>query len=57
MPRRARVATKELTPDAKYKSVNVARLINRIMLSGKKSKAEKIVYDADTLDRFGWIGI
>ena len=46
MPRRARVATKELAPDAKYKSVNVARLINRIMLSGKKSKAEKIVYDA-----------
>jgi len=46
MPRRARVTKKEMAPDAKYNSVNVARLINRIMLSGKKSKAEKIVYGA-----------
>ena len=46
MPRRARVTKKELASDAKYNSVNVARLINRIMLSGKKSKAEKIVYGA-----------
>ena len=46
MPRRARVNRKEMAPDAKYNSVNVARLINRIMLSGKKSKAEKIVYGA-----------
>ncbi|MDD5590593.1 MAG: 30S ribosomal protein S7 [Dehalococcoidales bacterium] len=46
MPRRARVVRKELAPDARYSSVNVAKLINRIMLDGKKSKAEKIVYDA-----------
>jgi len=46
MPRRARVIKKEMAPDARYSSVNVSRLINRIMLDGKKSKAEKIVYGA-----------
>ena len=46
MPRRARVAKRELFPDAKYHSVTVSRLINRVMLKGKKNTAEKIVYEA-----------
>ena len=46
MPRRARVLKREPSPDAKYHSMTVARLINRVMLSGKKSTAESILYDA-----------
>jgi len=46
MPRRGRVIKREVLPDAKYHNVTVARLINKIMLDGKKSKAENIVYDA-----------
>ena len=34
------------TPDPKYSSVRVAKLINSIMLDGKKDAAQKIVYDA-----------
>ncbi len=52
MPRRARVDRRELAPDAKYNNMNVARLINRLMLDGKKSKAERVVYDAlDILEK------
>jgi small subunit ribosomal protein S7 len=46
MPRRARVIKKEIPADAKYHSVTVTRLINKIMLSGKKSTAEQVVYEA-----------
>ena len=46
MPRRGRVVVRELPPDAKYDSVLVAKLINRVMTMGKKSTAERIVYDA-----------
>ena len=46
MPRRARVIKKEIPADAKYHSVTVTRLINKIMLNGKKSTAEQIVYEA-----------
>ena len=46
MPRRAKLIKREMFPDARYQSVLVARLINRIMLSGKKSTAERIVYNA-----------
>jgi len=46
MPRRARVTKRELAPDAKYHSVTVTRLIHRIMVDGKKSTAERVVYDA-----------
>jgi len=46
MPRRGQVIRRELFPDARYHSVSVTRLINRVMLGGKKSVAEKIVYDA-----------
>ena len=46
MPRRARVIKREAPPDAKYHSATVSRLINKIMLDGKKATAEIIVYDA-----------
>jgi len=46
VPRRGRVITREPSPDAKYHSVIVTRLINRVMTQGKKATAERIVYDA-----------
>jgi small subunit ribosomal protein S7 len=44
MPRRARVVKRVVPPDAKYQSEDLAKFINRIMYSGKKSTAEHIVY-------------
>ncbi|MCD6453087.1 MAG: 30S ribosomal protein S7 [Dehalococcoidales bacterium] len=46
MPRRARVIKRRLLPDAKYNSLVVSQLINRLMLKGKKSTAERFIYDA-----------
>ncbi len=46
MPRRGRVIKREIPPDAKYHNVTLARLINKVLQDGKKSTAEKIVYDA-----------
>jgi len=46
MPRRARAIKREIPPDARYHSVTVARLINKVMMCGKKRTAERIVYDA-----------
>ncbi|MDO8673410.1 MAG: 30S ribosomal protein S7 [Dehalococcoidia bacterium] len=46
MPRRARVVKRIINPDSLYHSKVVAKFINRIMLSGKKSTAERIVYGA-----------
>lgn len=46
MPRRARATKREIPPDPRYRNVTVARLINRVMTRGKKSVAERIVYDA-----------
>ena len=46
MPRRAQAIKREISPDAKYQSVIVARLVNKVMRCGKKSTAEKIVYGA-----------
>jgi len=46
MPRRAQAIKREISPDAKYQSVIVARLVNRVMRCGKKSTAESIVYGA-----------
>ncbi len=46
MPRRAEVQPRQIEPDAVYGSVLVAQLINRLMLHGKKSLAERIVYEA-----------
>jgi small subunit ribosomal protein S7 len=46
MPRRARPVKREVAPDAKYNSKTVAMFINKIMQRGKKSLAERIMYDA-----------
>ena len=46
MPRRAEVQPRQLEPDAVHGSVLVTQLVNRMMLNGKKSVAERIVYDA-----------
>lgn len=46
MPRRAQAIKREISPDAKYQSIIVARLINKVMRCGKKSTAERIVYGA-----------
>ncbi|MCW9024331.1 MAG: 30S ribosomal protein S7 [Gammaproteobacteria bacterium] len=46
MARRHAAAKREILPDPKYKSEVIAKFINIVMLSGKKSVAEKIVYGA-----------
>jgi small subunit ribosomal protein S7 len=46
MPRRREVIKRELIPDPKYGDMLVARFINYVMRRGKKSVAEKIMYDA-----------
>jgi small subunit ribosomal protein S7 len=46
MSRRAKQFNKEVTPDSRYGSDLVTRLINRIMRGGKKSIATRIVYDS-----------
>ena len=46
MPRRARPIKRKINPDSKYDNETVARLVNRIMLRGKKSTAERTVYGA-----------
>ena len=46
MPRRAAAVRREVQPDAKYNNRLVTQLINKILLDGKKSKAEDIVYGA-----------
>ena len=50
MPRRkGRTNKRDIQPDPNYGDVLVAKLINKIMLDGKKSTAEKIVYEAFAL--------
>ena len=46
MPRRNSVPKKSILPDPKFNSVVVAKLINQIMLDGKKGIAQNIVYSA-----------
>ncbi len=46
MPRRAAAVRREVTPDAVYNNRLVTQLINKILLDGKKSTAERIVYGA-----------
>ena len=55
MARRARsIKRAEVMPDAKYQSLTVSKLMNRIMKRGKKSRAEEIVYGAlDTMGKQG----
>ena len=51
MPRRADVTVREPQADPVYSSKLVSQIINKVMLDGKKSTAERIVYSA--LDRVG----
>ncbi|HEU5139857.1 MAG TPA: 30S ribosomal protein S7 [Bacillales bacterium] len=44
MPRKGPVARRDVLPDPIYKSKLVTRLINRIMIDGKRGKAQKILY-------------
>ncbi len=46
MSRRTEAPKREILPDPKYKSLDVAKFINIVMKSGKKSAAEKILYGA-----------
>ena len=46
MPRRGQIAKRDVLPDPLYNSKVVTRLINNVMLDGKKGVAQKIVYDA-----------
>ena len=46
MPRRREVPKREILPDPKYGSDDVAKFVNIMMVSGKKSTAEKILYQA-----------
>ena len=46
MPRRGNVPKREILPDPMYNSVLVTKLVNSIMLDGKKGVAQKVVYDA-----------
>ena len=46
MPRRGQIAKRDVLPDPLYNSKVVTRLINNIMLDGKKGVAQKIVYGA-----------
>lgn len=46
MPRRGFVPKRKMQPDLKYNSKVLAKLINQIMQDGKKSTAERIVYEA-----------
>ena len=46
MPRRAAAVRRETQPDAKYNNRLVTQLINKVLLDGKKSTAEGIVYGA-----------
>ena len=46
MPRKGPAPRRELTPDPVYRSVLVTQIVNKVLLRGKRSLAEKIVYDA-----------
>jgi small subunit ribosomal protein S7 len=51
VPRRAEIQVRPVAPDAVYGSPLVTQVINKVMLDGKKSVAERIVYQA--LERVG----
>ena len=46
MPRRGQISKRDVLPDPLYGSKLVTKLINNVMLDGKKGVAQKIVYDA-----------
>ena len=50
MPRKGSVPKRDVLPDPVYNSKTVTKFINKVMLSGKKSVAQRVVYDAfDTI--------
>jgi small subunit ribosomal protein S7 len=46
MPRKGPAPRRELTPDPVYRSILVTQITNKVLLSGKRTLAERIVYDA-----------
>ena len=46
MPRRRVAAKRDILPDPKFGSITLAKFMNHVMISGKKSLAERIVYGA-----------
>ena len=46
MPRRREVPKRDILPDPKFGNVEVSKFVNTLMMSGKKSVAERIVYGA-----------
>ena len=46
MPRKGKVAKRDVLPDPIYNSKLVTRLVNKIMIDGKKGTAQKILYTA-----------
>jgi len=46
MPRRREVPKREILPDPKFSNITLAKFVNILMVDGKKSVAEKIIYDA-----------
>ena len=46
MPRKGSVPKRDVLPDPVYGSKTVTKFINKVMLSGKKSVAQRVVYDA-----------
>ena len=46
MPRKGYIAKRDVLPDPIYNSKIVTKLVNNVMLDGKKAIAQKIVYDA-----------
>ncbi|TFE23869.1 30S ribosomal protein S7 [Cohnella luojiensis] len=49
MPRKGPVQKRDVLPDPLYNSKLVTRLVNRIMIDGKKGVAQQLLYDAFTL--------
>ena len=46
MSRKRKAPIRKIYPDPKYRSVIISKFINSIMYDGKRSTAEKILYDA-----------
>jgi len=46
MARRRRAEKRKITPDSKYKNVELSQFINKVMLNGKKTTSQRIVYNA-----------
>ena len=54
MPRRRVIGQRKILPDPKFGNVDVSKFVNVLMISGKKSVAERIVYGAfDQIERCG----